>query len=189
MPDLVNLQSALTELRPAIDTIEEDFGRSALRIAADLMRQELASDLTTVNTARVNDLAFVLGDIRATAAELTGSDAERIAPLVARLSSEMSALEDATALPAELLAQIEALMSKLSARRSATQRQTYAEGAPAPLPHPPAELRTDAEPVRERLAAAGFATPSLDALIADPSSLTFQSMSDIIDELEVVAGV
>ena len=41
------------------------------------------------------------------------------------------------------------------------------EGAAEPLPHPPAELRAEALPIREQLAAAGFTTPALDALIGN----------------------
>ena len=56
------------------------------------------------------------------------------------------------------------------------------------LPHPPESLREEALPLREQLAAAGFATPALDGLIDDPESLRFHSINEIVDELDVIAG-
>jgi hypothetical protein len=58
----------------------------------------------------------------------------------------------------------------------------------APLPHPPEELRELAIPIARQLTDAGFATPSLDQLIADPDSLRYHSLNEIVDELEVIAG-
>jgi predicted naringenin-chalcone synthase len=71
----------------------------------------------------------------------------------------------------------------------AIERQTYIEGGgDAALPHPPASLRDDAIPLARQLTAAGFATPSIDALIAEPASLRFHSIREILDELDVIAG-
>ena len=38
----------------------------------------------------------------------------------------------------------------------------------------------------EQLAASGFATPALDGLIDDPSSLRFHTIGEIVDELDVI---
>jgi len=49
-------------------------------------------------------------------------------------------------------------------------------------------LRDEALPLRDQLVAAGFATPALDGLIDDPASLRFHSLTEIVDELEVIGG-
>ena len=85
---------------------------------------------------------------------------------------------------------IRALQAKLKARRAAIERETYRDPSMAsqPLPHPPEELAAEATTLREELVNAGFETPSLDTLIDNPSSLRFQSMGEIIDDLDVIAG-
>ena len=98
-------------------------------------------------------------------------------------------LKEATSLDASVVARIRALQAKLRARRAAIERQTFREGGDdAPLPHPPEELREEALPLRDALAASGFATPALDGLIDDPSALRFHSINEIVDELDVIAG-
>jgi hypothetical protein len=63
------------------------------------------------------------------------------------------------------------------------------EGTDAePLPHPPEELRNDAVPLVRQLAAAGFDTPSLIALVADPDELRYHTLNEVADELGVVSG-
>jgi hypothetical protein len=85
---------------------------------------------------------------------------------------------------------IRSFQSKLRARRVAIERQTYRpEGAAQePLHHPPDQLRAEAVPLRQQVAAAGFATPALDGLISDPASLRFHSINEIINELDVIVG-
>ena len=85
---------------------------------------------------------------------------------------------------------IGALVTKLKTRRAAIERETFRDpSAPAqPLPHPAEELRADALSLRDHLAGAGFPTPALDALIADPASLRFHSINELIDELDVIVG-
>jgi hypothetical protein len=70
----------------------------------------------------------------------------------------------------------------------AIERQTYVEGGAGRLPHPPGALREEAVPLARQLTAAGFHTPALDALIADPESLRFHSIRELLDELDVIAG-
>jgi len=82
------------------------------------------------------------------------------------------------------------LQVKLKARAKAMERgQFRTEGAPEePLPHPPAELREAAIPISRELAAAGFDTPVLNALVADPENLRYHMLNEIVDELDVIAG-
>ena len=118
---------------------------------------------------------------------LPQSDADRLAPMMATLRRDIDALTAATALDPAVIAQIRAFQSKLRERMKAIERQTFVEGGAEPLPHPPEALRDEAIPIARQLAAAGFQTPSLNALIADPESLRFHSMRDILDELDVIA--
>ena len=70
----------------------------------------------------------------------------------------------------------------------AIERQTYVEGGSVALPHPPEALREEALPLARQLAASGFHTPALDALIADPESFRFHLIRELLDELDVIAG-
>ena len=107
---------------------------------------------------------------------------------MATLRRDIDALTAATALDPAVVAQIRAFQSKLRERMKAIERQTFVEGGAEPLPHPPEALRDDAIPIARQLAAAGFATPSLNALIADPASTRLHSLRDIADELDVILG-
>src|SRR5262249_6022946 len=129
-------------------------------------------------------------DVAAAIGDLSAADAERIAPLVTVLQDDLERLKDATSLSPGVVNAIRNFLSKLKARRAAIERQTYRpEGSPEePLPHPPEDLKRDAVSLRQALAAAGFATPALDTLIADPSSLRFHSINEIVNELDVIGG-
>ena len=115
---------------------------------------------------------------------------EQVVRLLALLREDVARLKEETSLSSDVMTSIAALQTKLKARRSAIERNLYrAEGSPEQTPpHPADELREDAIPLRDALAAAGFATPALDALIEEPASLVFQSLRDISDELEVITG-
>ena len=71
---------------------------------------------------------------------------------------------------------------------NAIQRQTFVEGPSEELPYAPETLREDAIPIARHLAAVGFETPSLNTLIAEPESVRFHSLREMLDELEVVLG-
>jgi hypothetical protein len=179
MSDLVMLEAALFQLRSEAPQ---------LGFALTLLENAIAAAHDGVNAARVNDIEFAANDLAAAADELPASDAARVAPILQQLRGDIDTLKQQNALGAGVVARIAALVAKLRARRSAIERQTYrAEGTePAPLPHPPEQLREEALPLRGELAAAGFATPELDGLIAEPESLRFHSIGAILDELEVI---
>ncbi|HEY4642100.1 MAG TPA: hypothetical protein VII75_12210, partial [Thermoanaerobaculia bacterium] len=127
-------------------------------------------------------------DLSAAVDELPQSDADRLAPMMASLRRDIDALTAATALDASVLAQIRGFQSKLRERMKAIERQTFVEGIPEEPPHPPEALREEAIPIARLLDAAGFQTPALNALIAEPESLRFHSIREILDELDVIAG-
>ena len=134
-------------------------------------------------TVAVNDL---VGVVR----ELSAADADRVEPIVKLLQDDVERLKESTALPPTVTTAIRALQSKLKARRAAIERQTYRpEGAPPEeLPHTPQDLQREAVPLKQQLAAAGFSTPALDGFISDPSALRFHSITEILNELDVIVG-
>ena len=186
MSELMMMEAALFQLRAAI---ADDPSLMGVRVAADVLGNAVAAARQEgINAARVNDIEFALNDLVAAIDESGAPD--DVYAAVALLQNDAASLRAATSLAPELVTSMRDLQSKLRARKAAIERSQYrAEGAAAePLPHPPEELRAEAIPLSRQLAAAGFVTPSLDALVADPESLRYHSINEIIDELDVVAG-
>jgi hypothetical protein len=186
MSELLMMEAALFQLRAALD---DDPEMLPIRISTDVLAQAVAAAKAgTVNAARVNDIEFALNDLVAAVDDAGAPDS--ICAAVALLQNDAAALRRQTALAPELLASIADLQTRLRTRAKALERGQYrAEGTDAaPLPHPPAELRELAIPLARQLAAAGFATPALDLLIAEPDELRYHSVNEILDELDVIAG-
>ena len=186
MTELVMMEAALFQLRAAL---EDDPQLLSVRIGADVLGNALAAAKTNgMNAARVNDIEFALNDLVTAIDDAGAPDAVCVA--VALLQNDVAALRASSALPQELTNAIRELQAKLRERAKALERSQYrAEGTEVgPLPHAPEELRTFAIPVVRQLAAAGFDTPSLDALVADPDSLRYHSINEIVDELDVILG-
>ena len=180
------MEAALLELRAAVS---DDPSLQAMRLSADVLANAInAATSRGINAARVNDIEFALSDLVSAVDDAGAPDVVLFA--VARLQNETAALRRAHALPAETIAVIRDLVHRLRTRAKALERSQYrVEGTEAaPIPHPAEELRELAIPIARQLAAAGFATPSLDALIARPNSLRYHSVNEIADELEVIAG-
>lgn len=187
MSELLMMEAALFQLRAAIG---DDPELLALRISTDVLANAVAAAKNTgVNTARVNDIEFALNDLVAAIDDASDAPAS-VFTAVAMLQNDAATLRNATALPKELTAAIRDLQTKLRTRAKAMERAQYrAEGTEAgPLPHPPEELREAAIPIARQLAAAGFETPSLDVLIADPDELRYHTMNEIVDELDTIVG-
>jgi len=182
------LEAALFQLRAALDAAADDDTAQQMRLGASVLAGAIASAHDGINAARVNDIDFALSDLVAMAEGLSAAVAESVAPPLQMLRDDVDRLRAATALAPEIVNAIRAFQMKLKSRRAAIERSTFREaGAPAEeLPHSPATLRAEALPLRASLAAAGFATPSLDAFIDDPESLRFHSLGEIYDELEVM---
>ena len=182
------LEAALFQLRAGAEDIDPMYAPQ-LNLCFSVVENAIAAARDGINAARVSDVDFALNDLAAAVGDLPAGDAERLAASLEMLRADVDALKAETALHPGVIDRVRALQAKLRARRSAIERQTYREGGGGePLPHPPEQLRTEAAPLREQLAGAGFATPALDALIDDPSSLRFHSINDIVDELDVIAG-
>ena len=179
------MQAALFQLRAALG---DDPMLATIRISADVLGNSVETAKEGLNAARVNDIEFALNDLIAAVDDAGAPDGVYAA--IALLQNDAAALRAATALPKELLASIRTLQEKLKTRAKAIERSQYrAEGTEAgPFPHPPEELREDAVPLARQLSAAGFATPSLDELIAQPESLRYHTINEIVDELDVIAG-
>jgi hypothetical protein len=186
MNELVMMEAALFQLRAAL---EDDPQLLPIRLSADVLgRAVLAAREHGVNAARVNDIEFALNDLTAAVDDVGAPDAICVA--VALLQNDAARLRAASALPKELVAAVHALQAKLKTRAKAMERSQYrAEDAPVEtLPHPPEELRETAIPLARQLAAAGFDTPALDTLLADPASVRYHTLNEIVDELDVIVG-
>jgi len=188
MNDVVMLEAALFQLRTGAEDVDAIYAPQ-LELSLSLLSNAVAAARDGINAARVNDMEFALADLGAAIDELPAADAERLAAPLEMMRDDLARLKESASLDAAVVARIRALQSRLRERRAAIERQTYREGGDdTPLPHPPDELRGDALPLRDTLAAAGFATPALDTLIEEPESLRFHSISEIVDELDVIAG-
>jgi hypothetical protein len=187
MSDVATLEAALFQLRAAANDIDRNVAPQ-LGLSINIFANAIASGRDGVNTSVASDIEFAFNDLRAAVDELPQSDADRLAPMMSTLRRDIDALTAATALDPTVIEQIRAFQSKLRERMKAIDRQTFVEGGAEPLPHPPEALRDDAIPIARHLLAAGFATPSLNALIADPESLRFHSLREILDELDVISG-
>jgi hypothetical protein len=187
MTDVVMLEAALFQLRAAASDIDRETAPQ-LGLSINILANAIAAGHDGVNASVASDIEFAFNDLSAAVDELPQSDADRLAPVMATLRHDIDALTAATALDQAVVEQIRAFQSKLRERMKAIERQTFVEGGSEPLPHPPEALRDEAIPIARQLAAAGFATSSLNALIADAESLRFHSLREILDELDVISG-
>ncbi len=186
MSELVMMEAALFQLRAALG---DDPMLMAVRLSADVLGHAIsAAKEQGLNAARVNDIEFALNDLVAAIDDAGAPDG--VYGAIAMLQNDTASLRAGTSLPPELIGAIRDLQLKLRTRAKALERGQYrAEGAAEePLPHPPEELREAAIPLVRQLAAAGFETPSLDVLVADPESVRYHHLNEIIDELDVIAG-
>jgi hypothetical protein len=187
MNDVVMLEAALFQLRAGAEGVDAMYAMQ-METCFSVLANAIGGAREGINAARVSDIEFALNDLIATIDELPADDAGRLAEPLQMMRDDLDRLKAQTSLDGGVVESIRALQTKLRARRSAIERQTYREGDAEPLPHPPEALRDEALPLRDQLAAAGFATLALDALIDDPASLRFHSITAIVDELEVIGG-
>src|ERR1051326_880126 len=135
MTEIVLMQAALFQLRAAVASIEDPFTRSQLQLATNVLGNAIDAAANGVPAASVNEIDFALNDVVASVA-----DVPEIESIVTMLQKDVAALKDQTALPAEVIAAIRSLQSKLRTRKNAIERQTFVEDPPnEPLPHPPEE--------------------------------------------------
>jgi len=166
----------------------QQIGDPALNLASSMLGNAVGAAGASLNPGTVNDIVFAVNDVMGALESLSAADAAQVDSLVEALKEEVDALRSATALPAALIEATRAFQDKLRQRRAAIERQTYREGAIVELPHPPEELHTDAATLKPLLAAAGFATPSLDSFCKNQASLRFHSIVEMIDELDTIIG-
>jgi len=187
MNDVVMLEAALFQLRTGAEGVDAMYA-TQLEICFSVLSNAISGAREGVNAARVSDVEFALNDLAAAIDDLPSDDAGPLAAPLKMMRDDLDRLKEQTSLDRAVIERIRALQTKLRARRAAIERQTYREGDAEPLPHPPEELRAEALPLRDQLAAAGFATPALDGLIENAASLRFHSITEIVDELDVIAG-
>ena len=190
MTDVASLQASMSRLSAAANAVDDPMFKMQLNLTMNVLSNAVAGAAESLNPATVNDIEFALNDVIGTVGELNAADADAITPALEAVKADVAALKNASSLPPQVIKSIRDFQAKLRERRSAIQKQQYrAEGTEAePLPHPPEGLRDEAFPLRRQLSKAGFATPLLDEFIGNPSSLVFQKISDILDELDVITG-
>lgn len=179
------IEAALFQLRAAASDIDREIAPQ-LGLSINVLANAIVAGRDGVNAAVASDIEFAFNDLSAAVDELPQTDADRLAPIMATLRRDIDALTAATALAPAVVEQIRAFQAKLRERMNAIERQTFAEGGSGELPHPPAALRDEAIPIARQLLAAGFQTPSLNILIADPASTRLHSLRDIAGELDVI---
>lgn len=187
MTDVVMLEAVLFQLRAAASNVDPE-SAPQLGLCINVLANAVAAGRDGVNAAVVNDIEFAMNDVAAAIDELSQADADLLTPFLGTLRQDLESLKSATALDPALIAQIRGFQSKLRERMKAIERQTFVEDGSVPLPHPPEALREEALPIARQLTAAGFLTPALGALIAEPESLRFHSIRELSDELDVIAG-
>lgn len=186
--DIALLEAGLFQLRAAAEPIDPALAPQ-MQLTIGILANAIAAAAQSFSAAAVNDIEFALNDVVAAVDQLSAADAERVLPTVAMLQEDLARIKRSAALPPAVVEAVRAFQSKLRVRRQAIERQTYREGgADEPLPHPPEELHADAGAIRPFLSSAGYVTPALDALIANPTSLRFHSITEILDELDVIVG-
>ena len=187
MSELVMMEAALFQLRAAI---ADDPAAMAINIAANVLSNAIvAAKQDAINAARVNDIEFAMNDLIA-AVDDEGGAPEGVFSAIAMLQNDVARLRAATAIPKETIAAIRDLQTRLRTRAKAMERAQYrAEGSdPEPLPYSPEELRALAVPLARQLAGLGFATPSLDDLVASRDELRYHTLNEVVDELDVIAA-
>jgi hypothetical protein len=185
MNELVMMEAALFQLRAAVNEAPEHL---ELRLATNVLAGAVAAARSEgVTAARMRDIDFALGDLVAAAEDLHD---EAIQGSLEMLREDAERLRVVNRIPETLALEVRTLQEALRDRSRAMERAQYrVEGSrEEPLPHPPEELRAAAIPLARQLAAAGFDTPALAALIADSESLRYHVMREIADELDAVLG-
>ena len=175
MTELVMLEASLFRLQTA--------ERPELELAVSVLANAVANAREGLNAARVGEIEFALNDVAEAADNLSAADADEVLPILDVMRADVAALKAAAALPADVVTGIGGLRAKLVERKSAIERQGGSMGLP-----PPDGLARDAGVLRARLADAGFATPALDAFLAQPDELLLHTIIDIVDELDVISA-
>ena len=188
-PELVMIEAACFQLRTALAEVQGENYATPARIALNVLAGHVEAAKRNMNTSAVNDIEFALNDLIAAADELPADVAARVDNTLKMLRGAHEQLRKHTALPKDVLDAIAELQAKLRLRRDAIEKQTFREDVgDLTLPHPPDALKPEALPIREKLRAAGFATPALDVLIDHPSEFLFHSINELMNELEVIVG-
>jgi hypothetical protein len=187
MTDVVMLEAALFQLRAAASDIDRELAPQ-LGLSINILANAIAAGRDGVNASVASDIEFAFNDLSAAVDELSQSDADRLAPIIVTLRHDIDTLTAATALDPTVVEQIRAFQSKLRERMKAIERQTFVQGGGEELPHPPEALREEAIPIARQLSAAGFQTPCLNALIAEPETLRFHLLREMVDELGVITA-
>jgi hypothetical protein len=185
---LAQLEGAIAGMTAAFESFDDAMFIPQLELSRNMFANNLRAAAGDLNPRTMKELDFTFNDLRTFASELTDDDAARLAPSLATIEASLATLRSAAALPADLVAAIQALRAKLKARKGALERALYRppESAPEPIPHSPSELRDEASRIAEALKSNGFDTPELDELTGSTDDELGQlGIERLVEELDL----
>lgn len=180
------LSEAFDHLMEAIDSMEERFYQSQLRLGATVLRSAIDAMDEEPTPAQVSDAEFAFGDVTSIASELPAADEERLNPPIEEIRVALASLLESKSLAPELVATARGLQAKLKERHAALERHGFRfEGEePSHIPHHPRELCLPARSLQRALAGSGFSLHALDKLVSTPDEFAYHDVADLIAELD-----
>lgn len=190
IPDdiLSTLNEVIADLTATFESFDDGMFIPRLELSRNMFASNLAAAAEQLNPRTMKELDFIYNDLRTFAAELTDDDASRLAPALTAIEQALATLRGSAALPADLVAAIKSLRTKLKTRKGALERALYRppESEATPIPHPPSELKAEASPIADAIREQGFDTTELDELAtASDDELGQLSIERLVDELDL----
>jgi hypothetical protein len=182
------LNEGVFELRRGLTQVEDEMFGGQTKLGAQILANAVTTVLTELNPRAVKDLDFAFNDLLGLTADLPPFERAALDPAFNLLQQGIARLKSSVAIAPTVVDQLKILRAKLSDRRSAFERQLYKPpGSPVePLPNAPSEMREAASLLQQQLVVAGFETPTLDRMIAEPGTFELRDVSELIDEIDVI---
>lgn len=182
------LNDGVFELGRGLTQVEDEMFGGQTKLGAQMLANSVTAVLADLNPRTVKDLDFAFNDLLGLTADLPPFERAALEPGFNLLQQGISRLKASVALAPTVVDQLKILRTKLSDRKSAFERQLYRPPGSAvePLPNDPAEMRDAASRLQQQLVAAGFETPTLDRMIAEPQTFELRDVTELIDEIEVI---
>lgn len=182
------LNDGVFELRRGLTQVEDEMFGGQAKLGAQMLGNAVETVLAELNPRTVKDLDFAFNDLLGLTADLPPFERAGLEPGFNLLQQGIARLRLSVALAPTVIDQLKILRTKLSDRKSAFERQLYRPPGSAvePLPNDPVRMRDAASRLQQQLVAAGFETPTLDRMIAEPAQFELRDVTELIDEIEVI---
>ena len=192
MPDdfQAKLADAATRLMYACSQISEDFYTRQTMLSGNMLIDSMNEAMANLNPRTLSDVEFAFNDVESLTQELPPPELEWFQSPFNTIRSVIKELGFHVSLPEALVEKIRALRGLVAERLDAVDRASFRPpGYPEePLPNDPTELQSAAEAIRGELEAAGYDTPLLDQLAANPAAFDNLDCSRLTEELDVILG-